>query len=176
MEKVNVWKANLTNGLIMGLVGIVFTLVVYFFDLTFNKANTYIFLAISAVLLYFLIISYRNNHLHGYITYGQSVGAGVIIFLYYSIISSIFMYLLYKVIDPGLTEKMLAFIEEQMLKKGIPEANMESIMAMQKKIMKPEIMSVIGIFNNMVFGTVISLLVSIFTRKEGNPIVDSSTL
>ena len=33
-QNVNVWKANLTNGLILGLIGIVYSLVMYFLDLS----------------------------------------------------------------------------------------------------------------------------------------------
>ena len=60
------------------------------------------FLLILIVALYFLVKSYRDNYMHGQITYGQSVGAGVVIFLYYAIIIAIFTYILYTVIDPGL--------------------------------------------------------------------------
>jgi hypothetical protein len=172
--KVNAWKSNLTNGLILGLAGVVFTMLMYFLDLTFNKSVGYIFLLITVLLLYYFIKSYRDNYLHGSITYGQSVGAGVIIFLYYSIISAIFTYILYTVIDTGLTTKMLAFAEEQVRKQGrVPEANIDTVMAFQKKIMKPEILAIGSIITNMFFGTIISLLVSIFTRKEGNPLIDT---
>ena len=172
-QNVNVWKANLTNGLIMGLIGIVFSLVVYFLDLTFNKSIGYIFLLISVFLLYYFIKSYRDNYLHGQITYGQSVGAGVIIFLYYAIISSIFTYILYTVIDTDLTNKLLAYTEEQTIKSGkVPEGSIDTVMAFQKKFLKPGIMVPVGFFINMFFGTIISLIVSIFTRNEGNPLID----
>ncbi|MDO9339372.1 MAG: DUF4199 domain-containing protein [Bacteroidales bacterium] len=173
-QKVSVWKANLTNGLILGLAGIVYTLVIYFLDLTFNKSLGYIFLLLTVFLLYYFIRSYRNNYMNGYITYGQSVGAGVIIFLYYSIISGIFMYILYTVIDTGLTNKMLAIVEETMVKSGkVPEGSLDTVMAFQKKILRPEIMVPMTIISNIFFGTIISLIVSIFIRKEGNPLVDS---
>lgn len=173
-QNVNVWKANLTNGLIMGLIGIVFSLVVYFLDLTFNKSIGYIFLLISVFLLYYFIKSYRDNYLHGQITYGQSVGAGVIIFLYYAIISSIFTYILYTVIDTDLTNKLLAYTEEQTIKSGkVPEGSIDTVMAFQKKFLKPGIMVPVGFFINMFFGTIISLIVSIFTKKEGNPLIET---
>ncbi len=172
-EKVSVWKANLSNGLILGLAGIVYNLTAYFLDLTFNKSIGYVFLLISMVILYFFLKSYRNNYLHGSITYGESVGAGVVIFLYYSVISAIFTYILYTVIDPGLTNKMLAFIEESMVKKGIPEGSLDTVMAMQKKIFKPEIMAPFSILGNMFYGTVISLIISIFVKKEGNPLIET---
>jgi hypothetical protein len=173
-EKVNPWKANFTNGVIMGLIGIAFTLLMYFLDLTFNKNISYVFILITIFLLYFFIKSYRDNYLHGRITYGQSVGAGVIIYLYYSIIAAIFMYILYKVIDPELTNKMLAFGEEQMRRSGkVPEEAIDTAMSFQKKLMKPEIMAPFSIFGSMIWGTVVSLIVSIFTKKEGNPLIDA---
>src|SRR5450759_568700 len=94
-EKVNVWKANLTNGLILALAGVAFSLVMYFLDLTLNKTAGYINVPIQLILLYFLLKSYRDNSMHGQITYGQSVGAGVVIFVYASIIMAIYTYLLY---------------------------------------------------------------------------------
>jgi hypothetical protein len=171
-QKINAWKANLSSGLILGMAGIVYTLVIYFLDMTFNKSMGYIFLLVAIFLVYFLIKSYRDNYLHGIITYGQAVGAGVIIFLYHSILAAIFTYLLYKVIDPALPAKMIAFIEETMLEKGIPEASLDTVMAIQKKIFKPEIMAPFSIINNMLFGTVISLIIGVFVRKEGNPLIE----
>jgi hypothetical protein len=172
-QKVNVWKANLTNGLILGLTGVVYSLVMYFLDLTFNQVQSYVFIVIQIALLYFLLKSYRDNYMHGQITYGQSFGAGIIICLYSAIIAAIFTYLLYTVIDSGLTEKQLAFAEEKMLEKGVPQEAVDAGMAIQRKIMKPEIMAPFSILANMLWGTIISLIVSIFIKKEGNPLIDT---
>jgi hypothetical protein len=173
-ENVSPWKANLNSGLILGLVGVVFTLLVWIMDLTFNKAVGYLFPLIAIFMMYYFIKSYRDNYLHGRITYGQSVGAGVIIYLYYSVIIAVFTYILYKMIDPDLTKKMLAFVEEQMRKSGrVPENAIDSAMAMQKKFYKPELIAPMSIMGNMFFGTILSLIVSIFTKKEGNPLLDT---
>jgi hypothetical protein len=171
--EVNAWKSNLTNGLILGLVGIVYSLVIYFLDLSFNKTQGYIFMAIQLMMLYFLLKSYRDNFMHGQITYGQSLGAGVIICLYYAIIMAIFSYLLYTVIDTGLMNKQLAFVEGEMLKKGLPQEAVDKGMAFQAKIMKPAIMAPLSIIGNMIWGVILSLVVSIFIRKEGNPLIDT---
>ena len=172
-QKANVWKANLTNGLILAMIGIVYTLVMYFLDLTINKTQGYIFLLILVVSLFFLIKSYRDNYLHGYMTYGQAVGAGVVIFLYYAILMAIFTYILYAVIDPGLIDKQIAAAEEIMAKKGLPQEAMDAALKIQKKMMKPEIMAPIGIFGNMLYGVIMSLVIAIFAKKEGNPLIDS---
>ncbi len=173
-QNVNVWKANLTNGLILGLIGIVYSLIIYFLDLSFNKAQGFVFMVLQVVILYYLLKSYRDNFLYGNITYGKALGAGLVICLYYAILIAIFNYILYTVIDPALLSKQLAFTEEMMLKKGLPQAQIDAGMAIQSKIMKPAIMAPLSIFGTMLWGLIISLIVGIFVRKEGNPLIDST--
>jgi hypothetical protein len=174
-EKVNVWKANLMNGLILGLLGIVYSLVVYFLNLSFNKAQSYILLLVLAVVLFLLIKSYRDNFKHGMITYGAALGTGIIIFLYYSIIAAIFTYILYTIIDPGLLDKSLAYAEELLQKRGMPQASIDAGMAIQKKIMTPAFMAPVSILGNMFYGLIISLIIAAFVKKEGNPLSDTET-
>ena len=171
-QKVNAWKTNLNNGLILGLAGVVYSLIMYFLDLYLNKPQGYVFIVVQIALLYFLLKSYRDNFMHGQITYGQSVGAGVIICLYYAIIMAIFIYILYAIIDPGLVAKQLAAAEEGMMKKGLPQATIDTGMAFSAKIMKPAIMSISSLFVSLIWGTILSLIVSIFIKKEGNPLID----
>jgi hypothetical protein len=173
-QNANPWKANLTNGLILALVGIIWTIGLYFLDLTFNTTLGYIFLVIEIVILFFLVKSYRDNYLHGYMTYGQAMGSGVIIVLYSAIIMAVFTYILYAIIDPELTTKKLAFLEEMMLKRGAPEASIEPFMKMQEKVQKPVIQAIGSVFGTMFMGTIMCLLVGIFVRKEGNPLIDSN--
>ncbi|MBK9390803.1 MAG: DUF4199 domain-containing protein [Bacteroidetes bacterium] len=172
-EKVSVWKANLTNGLILGLVGVVYALLMWILDLTFNQIQQYAYMVIQIALLYFLLKSYRDNSMHGQITYGQSVGAGVVMSLYSAIIGAVFIYILYTVIDSGLTEKQLAFVEEKMLEKGAPQEAIDAAMGIQRKIMKPEIMAPFSILGGMFWGTILSLITSIFIKREGNPLIDT---
>jgi hypothetical protein len=174
-QKVNVWKANLTNGLILGLIGVVYSLIFYFLDLSLNKTQGYAFMLVQIAVLFYLLKSYRDNVMHGQITYGESVGAGVIICLYYAIITGAFAYLLFAVIDPGLISKQLAMTEEAMSKKGMPQEAMDTAMAWTAKFMKPGIMTITGIIFNMIWGTILSLIVSVFIKKEGNPLVDTPT-
>jgi hypothetical protein len=121
---------------------------------------------VQIIILFFLVKSYRDNYKYGIITYGQALGAGVIIFLYYAIIMAIFTYILYTVIDPDLIDKQLAFTEEEMLKRGIPDEAVEAGMKVQTKMMKPAIMAPLSIFGSMIQGLIMSLIVAAFVRKE----------
>jgi hypothetical protein len=60
-----------------------------------------------------------------------------------------------------------------MQKKGLPQASIDAGMSIQQKIMKPAIMAPLSILGNMLRGVVMSLIVSIFIRKEGNPLIDT---
>lgn len=171
-EKVSVWKANLTNGIILGILSIVYTLVLYFFDLTLNRPMGYLFMVVQIAVLFYMLKSYRNNYLHGYMTFGQSLGAGVVIILFSAILTTIFSYILYKFIAPELIGKVLAMTEESMMKRGLPQEQIDTGMNMTRKLMTPEFMLITGFLGSMFYGTIISLLVSIFTRKEGNPLVE----
>ena len=171
-QKVSVWKASLMYGAILGVVGVIYSLLVYYLDLTFNQTQGYVLIVIKIALLLYLLKSYRDNYCFGNITYGQSVGAGVIISLYGAIILAFFMYLLYSVIAPEIIDKQLAFAEETMMNRGIPQATVDAAMEIQKKLIKPGFMAFMSIFGNMFYGTVISLIVSIFIKKEVNPLID----
>jgi hypothetical protein len=172
-EKTNVWKANVTNGVIFGMVAVIYTLMMYFFDLILNPMQGYISIVIQIVLLWYLLKSYRDNYCFGAITYGQSVGAGVIICLYGTIISVVFMYFLYTVIDTTLLDRMLAFSEETMMEKGFSQTAIDAGMRVQRKLMTPGIMTITGIFSGIFGGTIMSLIVSIFIKRESNPLIDN---
>lgn len=174
MEKTsNVWKDNLVNGLILGLIGVAFTLVMWILDLTTNKNMGYLFLLAEVIILFFLLKSYRDNYLHGTISYGQALGAGVVIFLYATIITSIFSYILNTFIDPDLMAKGLAAQEQMLLDRGMTQEQVDAGLKVAEKMMKPAISIPIGLVVNMFFGLILSLIAAAFVRKEGNPLVET---
>ena len=171
MEKntISVWKATQNPGIFLGIVLIIYTLILYFFDLTFHKWLGYVSYLIIIVGIFLGIKTYRDNFLGGVISYGHSLGAGVLISLYSSVITAIFAYLLYKFIDPDLTKKMLSVVEETLLAKGIPEEQIEMALKIQEKMITPFITSISTLFGGVLIGFIISLIISIFTKKEGDP-------
>ncbi len=171
-QKRSVWKETLNYGIILGLISVGLSLVTYMFDLTFKTWILWPSLLISILVLYFLLRSYRDHYNNGYITYGKSVGAGVVINVYAAIIAAIYIYVLYAFIDPGLMDKTLAVAEEKMVSRGMPDAAVEKALEMQAKMMKPWFTALMSIINSVFYGLIISLLVSLFIMKKGNPLLD----
>jgi hypothetical protein len=172
-NSISVWKANLNNGLILGLITIAYTLVIYFLNLIFNEYQGYFFYLIQIVVLFVLIKSYSKNCKHGFITYGQAFASGVVISIYSAVIYAVLIYLLYAFIDTDLVNKQLAFIEETLIKRGLPQSFIDSGMEIQKKFLQPSIYALTRLFSNFSGGTIITLVVSLFIRKENIPLIDS---
>jgi len=170
--KRSIWKETLNYGIILGLITVGFSVFTYMFDLTFKTWVIWPSLLISILVLFFLLRSYRDHYNNGYISFGRSVGAGVIISVYAAIITAIFIYVLYSFIDPGLIDKSLAVAEEKLISKGVPDAAIEKALEIQAKMMKPWFTALMGIINSVFSGLILSLIVSLFIMKKGNPLLD----
>ena len=94
-QKSSVWKETLNYGIILGLIAVGFSLLTYMFDLTFKSWIIWPSMLITILVLFFLLRSYRDHYNNGYISFGKSVGAGVVINVYAALISAIFVYVLY---------------------------------------------------------------------------------
>lgn len=171
-QKRSIWKETLNYGIILGLIGVGFSVLTYMFDLTFKTWIIWPSMLLSLVVLFLLLRSYRDHYNNGYISYGKSVGAGVIISVYAAIITAIYIYVLYAFIDPGLMDKSLAMAEAKMIEKGLPEAAVEKALEMQAKMMKPWFTGLMGLINSVFYGLILSLIVSLFVMKKGNPLLD----
>ena len=175
-KKISVWKATLNSGLILGLALVIYTLLLYFLDQSFNKTLGYVSILIIIIGLVLGIKSFRDDVRGGILSYGQGVGAGTVIGLYAGIIGALFTYLLYTVIDPDLLGKLLTFSEEQIIESGrVPEEMMDQVMDQQKMFMKPWVMAVMGVVNSVFISVIVSLIASIFLKKEGNPFQQEAT-
>lgn len=175
-KKVSVWKATLNSGLILGLALVIYTLLLYFLDQSFNRTLGYVSVVILAVGLVIGIKSFRDDVKGGVLSYGQGVGAGTVIGLYAGIVVAIFTYLLYTVIDPDLMGKLLTFTEEKIIESGsVPENMMDQVMDQRKMFLKPWILAVGGVINNVFFSLIIALIASIFLKKEGTPFDQQAT-
>ena len=119
-----------------------------------------------------MLKSYRDKYKGGYITYGESVGAGAVIYLIFAVIMAVFMYILYKFIDPSLMEQSLAYAEEMLIEKGVPQESIDMAMEMQEDMMTPGFIAISGIFTYFLYGLVFSLVDSIFIKNTKNPVLD----
>jgi len=168
----SVWKANLNSGIILGLVFTIYNLVFYYLDIYFKPYRALVWMPIILIMLFLLMKQFRENHRNGMVTYGQALGAGVVISIYYAIIAGLVVFVLYNFIDDGMVAKTLATQEGAMVEKGAPQASVDAAMKMYEKIMTATLIPVFQVVNSILGGTIASLILALFIKKEGNPLLD----
>ena len=151
------------------MVLIIYTILLYVFDALFSQALGFINYAILLVGIIWGTLVFRDKHNDGELSYGGALGTGVLISLFAFILVGIFSYILYQFIDPDLINKSIIATEEKMLERGMPADQIEQFTDMQRKNSSPLKNSLLGIPLNTFFGFIISLITSIFLKKEKAP-------
>jgi len=167
-QKSTFWKSAMVYGLYLALVLTLFSVILYVSGLILNTKVGYVSIVLTIAGIVIAQINYRNRELNGVISYGQAVGFGVAIMLFAGIVTALYTIVLYTFIDPSLIDQMKAVQEEAMLGKGMSEDQIEAAMSMTSKMMTPAWMSVMGLFGSVFSGTIVSLLTSIFVKKQPN--------
>jgi len=165
-EKSTFWKSAMVYGLYLALVLTLFSVILYVSGLILNTKVGYVSIALTIIGIVVAQIQYRNRELNGTITYGQALGFGVAIMLFAGIVTALYTLVLYTFIDPSLIDQTKAIQEEAMLKKGLTEDQIEAAMSMTSKMMTPGWLSIMGLVGSVFSGTIVSLLTSIFVKKQ----------
>jgi hypothetical protein len=167
-DKSTFWKSAMVYGLYLALVLTLFSVILYVTGLILNPKLGYISIVLTIAGIVFAQITYRNKELNGAITYGQSLGFGVAIMLFAGIVTALYTLVLYTFIDPSLIDQTKAIQEEAMLAKNLTQDQVDAAMAITSKMMTPAIMSIMGLLGSVFSGTIISLITSIFVKKQPN--------
>jgi len=162
-------KSTMNYGAMLGLALIIYTLLLWMFDLTTRTglASVSYIIMIAGIIL--ATRTFRDQEQRGFITYGRALAVGTLTCVFAGVITGFFTYILYTVIDPGLIEKTYLTMEEAYYDAGMTDSQIETAMNMAKKFTNPVMMSVFGILGSAFMGFIFSLITSIFLKKEGAP-------
>ena len=162
----SIWKSTLMTGVYIAIIMILLSVVFYVTGNPFSKVSQYLTYPIMIGGVIWAQLNYRNV-LGGTLTYGQGVASGVLALTFASLISSIYSFVLFKFIDPSLTEQLRIFTEEQIIKQGrVPEEQLEMAVNMATKFQTPTMMLILGPLGGAFMGLIISLITSIFMKKN----------
>jgi hypothetical protein len=162
----SIWKPTLTTGVYIAIVMILLSVVFYVTGNPFSKVSQYLTYPIMIGGVIWAQLNYKKA-LGGTLTYRQGIASGVLAMAFASLISSIYSFILFKFIDPSLTEQLRIFTEEQIIKQGrVPEEQLEMAVEMATKFQTPTMMLVFGLFGGAFMGLIISLITSIFIKKN----------
>lgn len=166
-EKSTFWKTAALYGLYLGIVLTLFSVILYVAGQSQNKTLVLITYPLLAIGIIMAQINYRNRELNGVISYGQALGFGVAVMLFVGIITMLYNLIILK-IDPSLIEQAKIMQEEALLERGMSEEQIEASMTLASKMMTPGWMAIMGLFGSVLMGTIISLVTSIFVKRQPN--------
>lgn len=171
-NKSAIWGNSITYGLITGFASIIYSILLYILDLTFNRGLSSISLIILLLGIFFGTKVLRDKYEGGIITYGRALASGVIIVFVAAILGAVFNYILNVYIDPGLAEKGFQFMEQKFIEQGrLTEDQIEMFMERAREKSSPIKTSLWSIPWIVFVGFIISLITSAFIKKDQQPAV-----
>lgn len=174
----NLLKSTMTYGLNLGLVSVIFSVILYIFNIMpVGFVMPLLLLVISLAITFFLIIYFtkkiRAELYDGSVTFREALLIGVLIAFFASIITSFYGLIQNLVIDP---DYMARYVEAQkiwmydfMSSRGIPESTiMDSMDKIDERVSdyKPVREFFKSIFMGTLFGFIVSLITAAILRKK----------
>lgn len=167
-KSVSIWKSAMVSAVYLSVALILVSVIFYVTGNTFSKTAQYLTYPVMIAGIIWAQISYKKT-LGGTLTYGQAVGVGVLTMTFAGVITGLYTFLLYQVIDPSLQEQLRIFTEEQMLQqRGVSEEQLEMAVNMATKFQTPLMMFIMAIFRGAFMGLIVSLLTAIFVKKNAS--------
>ena len=163
-------RISMNAGAFLGTALVFYTFISYKLDfLVSSQGAGFINYVLILAGLYYATRYYRDKFLQGFISYGDAVKFGISVSFYASIIMGFFTYILYKYIDTNLINQLFEFQEKALLDSGISEDEVEKTMELVRVATTPGLLFLSSIFSVTLIGTVISLINSIFLKRNPNP-------
>lgn len=156
----------MSYGLYMGLGLILNSVIFYVMGSPFSNYSGYISYAIIIGGIALSMRTYRDKNAEAGVTYGRALGLGTLQSLFASLILAFFTFVLFKLVDKTLMDKLFAFTEEQLMHSGISEKQIDTMMSMSRKFTTPLTYSLGQIFTLTFMGFIFSLILAIFFKKE----------
>jgi hypothetical protein len=158
----------MSYGLYMGLALILNSVLFYVMSSLFSQVSGYIMYAILIAGIAWAMRTYRDYNAETGVTYGRVLGLGTLQSLFASLIMAFFTFVLFKLVDKTLIDDLLTFTEEQYLRSGLSENQVDTIMSMAKKYTTPLTYSLGQILGVTFMGFLFSLILAIFFQKRPN--------
>ena len=161
------WKPDLTYGAIVGFVGILLGVILYFLNLSMETWVQWLSLAVTLVVMIYCLTAYRKEYLGGYASFGQIYLMALVIGIISTILGAAFSYLLYTVIDPELLDKVRLMAEERVLSNPrIPENMHEDILDRMEGRFTPARMVRMALIWGTGMYAILGLILAAFIKKS----------
>jgi len=167
MKNVSSFNNALKFGFILAIFQIVYFLVAYVLDMQDGGSGSFfISLIIAFGIFFFGTKNFREKALDGYISFGKAFGHSFLIGLFGYIISSIFSFIFYTLIDNEYLNQMFLKAVDELDGKNIPEQAYDQSVKWMEMMFTPTAMLIMGILIGLLISLIVSLIVAAVVKKE----------
>lgn len=167
-KDVSPFPTALRYGLIGGAITIVIGLISYLVGIETSAGRSlgYLNFLVWIIIPVLAIRTHRDNDLGGFISYGRSLGTGVLAAIVMGILAAIWTIVLYQVIDPGMAERVSAMIVEQWEAAGMTDDQIEEMLPVATKFtgMIPTMIS--SVLGSAIIGLIVSLIGGAVMKRD----------
>lgn len=160
-------------GAMVGFSLIIVSVIFYLFNITDNLIGAVVNYAVMIAGLVIGTKNLRDKLEGGSISYARSLGSGVLISFFASIILGFYMYVFLKFIDPDFQNKMYELMEQKMIDQGLDDEAIERAIEMSKSFMSPGFIMFSTFIGFTFWGFLFSLITSIFLKKKNDSFDDA---
>ncbi|MEM6362387.1 MAG: DUF4199 domain-containing protein [Bacteroidota bacterium] len=164
-EPASVKKVSMKWGLITGIVSILFFILITITETDTSPGVTWLGLIPFIILVVLAHKEFKTSG-DGYMSYSQGLGIGTLISLVSGVVSGIFRYIWVKFLDDGYNDRIQEAQIRAMEEQGLGEDQIEQALEISSGFTSPEIVLVIGLFVGVLFGFILSLIISAFTKNS----------
>ncbi len=175
MEQKSTFELSLKPALLISGAVIAYSLVIWSVTDSIEQQQnfgwvSYIILAFG---YFYFTKKYRDNYRDGVLTFGDGFVFMLFITIIYSVIQSLYTYVFMIFIDPDMINKIIEKAEEGFYNKNLTEEQIEQSMKMMSFMFKPWMLTTMTVLGTMFWGTVLSLIMAIFTKKQAQSSFDN---
>jgi hypothetical protein len=163
----------LNYGIIVGFIMIVYSVILYSFNMSENKILaflSYIFLIIG---MYYGSNKFRTLYSDGFLSFGKSFKSNFLIGLFASLVMVLWTFIFFQFIDTEMVTKIIEKAQEGMLESNpnMTEDEMNMGLKYVKMFTNPLMMAVMSLLYNLFFSVILGLIIAIFVKKEESTII-----
>ena len=159
-------KSTMTSGALVGIGMTIYHLILYIFNANLNTGLASIIYLILIAGIIYGTKAYRDNLTGGYITYARALGTGTLIAVFAGVIYGLYQYIYVNFIDPEFFDNLLETMIEQYQAAGIDDDKIEEMLKFSDYTRNPIFFTLSTLLGLAVIGFIISLITSIFLKKE----------
>lgn len=164
---------HIVKGLILSVISIVFSIVIYVFNLYEMKSLGYINYALFLGGLIYGAVLYSNQNGHN-VTFGNLFAHGFKTTAVVIVITALYTVLAFKLLFPDMADKMIELSRKEMMKNPkMTDEMIEQAMSMTKKYFLPFVIG-FSIIGTGFLGLIGSLIGAAVAKKNPNPFSDNA--